>query len=112
MLMLAGFRKSKPEVRTDQDSPRGDKATKRRLILLSFVFLLLGCSSLLGSLRGGQLAAGEDKNAEPGESSAQQQHNLANCQPELLPGNAATGAERIDRRKLLRQSDYLENGFE
>jgi hypothetical protein len=55
----------------------------------------------LGSLRGGKFASGKEGNANHGKPSPEKQNDLPERKTELTPGNAAAGAERINRGEIL-----------
>src|SRR5215831_17547006 len=63
----------------------------------------------LSSLSSSKLPPGKYKNPEQRQAAPEEKNNLAYGQPQLFPGNAAAGAERINRREVFRQASDLEH---
>src|ERR1017187_1673197 len=66
----------------------------------------------LRSLRRGQFAPVEKNDARHRKNPAQQQDDLREGQAKFAPGDAASGAQRVNRRKVFREAHHGQHAFE
>src|SRR5688500_9264012 len=62
---------------------------------------------LLCALRCGQLTPSENQDAKNAHDTSQEQHDLAESLAQLTPAHAASRAQCVDGRKVLREVDQL-----